>query len=104
MPYMFTRDGSRDCVHGSDDNLHQCWGKSTMTGLCSTVKDKCVPYMFTCDGSRDCVRGSDENLDQCWGKLSVTGLCSTVNSRINMYRTCLYMMDQEIVYTGVTRI
>ena len=59
--------------------------------------------MFTCDGSRDCVHGSDEYLDQCWGKFTLTGLYSTVNTRINMCRTCLHVMDPEIVYTGMTR-
>ena len=44
---MFTCDGTRDCVHGSDENLDQCWGKFTMTSLYSSVDTRINVY-HTC--------------------------------------------------------
>ena len=45
VPYMFTCDGTRDCVHGSDENLDQCWGKFIITSFHSLYENKCMSYM-----------------------------------------------------------
>ena len=41
VPYMFTCDGTRDCIHGSDENLPQCFGKIFIcfrsVGVCLSV-------------------------------------------------------------------
>ena len=48
MYVIHVYEGAIDCVHGSNENLDQCWGKCIITSLFSYLyENKCMSYMYT---------------------------------------------------------